>query len=204
MKRLLSPALVTIAAILLGSGCGPSYKTIEIDPRGNENYPLKNIGETTEFRAFGVPGGSEKIRVKLEDVVWASSNEKVATVDAKGKVTAVGSGRSSLSVKWKDLGDVVPVVVQVLAKLEVEPAGPVNMKRWEERQFKAAVKNELGDVVTSGRCTWQLAGVVAVANQDGMVRAREPGEDTLFVRCMGKTAQVKIIVSKEEYKPPKK
>jgi len=200
--------LTTLSAVLAfviglaAAGCGPAYEKIEIDPRGNEASPLRSVGETLDLRAFGVNAG--KVRVQLDPVTWSSSNEKVATVDARGKVKAVGSGHSNISAKWQEQGDVAPVAVSIIAKLEVTPAGPLTMKRWEEMQFKAVVKNELGDTITSGKCSWTLSGVTAVANQDGMVRAREPGQEKLLVKCMNKTVEVPITVTKEEFKAPKK
>lgn len=201
MTRVAAAVLSLIVVGALLAGCGPSYKSLEIDPRGNDNSPLRSVGESANFRAFGVNAG--KVRVQLDQVTWASSNEKVAKVDATGKVTAVGSGRTNLSAKWQELGDVVPVTVSILAKLDVQPAGPVTLKRWEEMQFKAAVKNELGDTITSGKCSWSLSGVTAVANQDGLVKGREPGEEDLTVSCMGKSTKVHLIVSKEEFKAKK-
>lgn len=53
---------------------------------------------------------------KYKDVEWSSANDKVATVDANGKVTAVSSGSVVITAKSKDQGKTATCVVTVTAK----------------------------------------------------------------------------------------
>lgn len=54
-----------------------------------------------------------------KNVSWTSSNEKVATVDENGKVTAVGSGKTTITCTTEKRGLKATCVVTVLKKTEV-------------------------------------------------------------------------------------
>lgn len=72
-----------------------------VDPSGQEgsapvlNYPveltLTEKGASETLRVMNLPEGAE--------VIWRSANESVATVDADGKVTAVGSGSTTVTAE---------------------------------------------------------------------------------------------------------
>lgn len=65
----------------------------EIDGISKQVY-LKYVNYTPENEAEPVTGGA----ISVSAVTWESDNESVATVDDKGKVTAVGSGSTLITV----------------------------------------------------------------------------------------------------------
>ncbi len=53
----------------------------------------------------------EDAAYEKDDITWKSSDEKVATVDKNGKVTAVGAGTAEITVSLGDLSDTCSVTV---------------------------------------------------------------------------------------------
>ena len=65
---------------------GPAVKSVKLD----QTKASMTVGSTVQLNATVKPDGAS--------VSWASSNAKVATVDASGKVTAVGIGKAEIKV----------------------------------------------------------------------------------------------------------
>lgn len=63
-------------------------------------------GQTKTLSCYLIPRD-----VKNIDVTWTSSDEKVATVDAYGKVTAIAEGTCVITVKAQDKEDTVQAVI---------------------------------------------------------------------------------------------
>ena len=81
-------AFESLAGYLLGC------ETITVEP-GTEAL---NVGETAELTAKVDPSNATD-----PTVTWTSSDETVATVDANGKVTAVGGGTATITAKAGDV-----------------------------------------------------------------------------------------------------
>lgn len=84
--------------------------------------PLENIqlSETTLTMAVGSSRTLEATLLPADTtetgtVIWSSSDETVATVDAKGKVTAAGKGKAVITAKIGSVEAVCEVTVQVPA-----------------------------------------------------------------------------------------
>ena len=69
---------------------------------------LLEVGETRTINAIISPSNATN-----KKVTWSSSDEKVATVDANGKVTAVGVGEATITVKTEDGGKTAKCYVTV-------------------------------------------------------------------------------------------
>lgn len=127
MRRLF--ALLPIAA--LGAACaGPDH--IEIEPK---EVVLKRPKETTPLRGKVMNRRGTHWADKRPK--WQSGDEKVATVDEMGVVSAVGNGRTTLTATYGDLKAEVPVEVKLVESLMAEPAeitlppdseGPTHLK----------------------------------------------------------------------------
>ena len=80
------------------------------------NSKTLNIGDTLDLSVkFDAPDALAKI-------YWSSSNEKVATVNAKGHVVAVGAGSVTISAKTKKIGGLT--AKRLTAKIELTVNGP--------------------------------------------------------------------------------
>jgi hypothetical protein len=68
-----------------------SGRTVSVSP---DSLNLYLGGPDSSFTAHVFPEDTG------EDVVWTSANDKIATVDAKGKVKAVGEGQTTIKAKF--------------------------------------------------------------------------------------------------------
>ena len=57
-----------------------------------EEHLILNVGDTTKLKANPIPWN-----YTIDSLIWTSSDERVATVDAKGNVTAVGKGNAVIT-----------------------------------------------------------------------------------------------------------
>lgn len=87
-------------SVVCGAGASsqpddPNNPTVngEFTPELNysSDVSLNQKGESTTLRVTNLPDGAE--------VLWRSSNESIASVDAEGKVTAVGSGTTTVTAE---------------------------------------------------------------------------------------------------------
>lgn len=74
----------------------------------NKNTLNLAIGTSETLTASVAPADATN-----KEVVWSSSNEAVATVDATGKVTAVAAGTATITVTTTDGGKTAPCAVSV-------------------------------------------------------------------------------------------
>ncbi len=100
MKKIVFLAL---SAILLLAGCGGS---------GSSSAGLEDIAAYPETMNLSV-GDFQTIQVVLTpsdgeqtDLIYATSNQAVAVVDASGKVTAVGAGACTITVASQSYSDI--------------------------------------------------------------------------------------------------
>ena len=77
-------------------------------PNGDVTYKVTGVSLNKDSLTLNV-GNSETLNATVapnnatnQEVTWTSNEEKVATVDANGKVTAVGEGNTTITVTTKD------------------------------------------------------------------------------------------------------
>lgn len=69
---------------------------------------MKNVGETATLKATITPNNATN-----KNVIWVSSDTKVATIDSNGKVIAKGFGTATITAKTEDGGKTVKCKVKV-------------------------------------------------------------------------------------------
>ncbi len=179
----------------------PSYPvtSIKVSP---DTLTLTKKGETAQLTAEVTPSYADNKRV-----TWQSSDEKVATVDENGKVTAVGNGTATItatSVSGSYTATVsvtvkIPVEIQKLTieaeketltkigestelKVKIEPENADLQKLiWKSDNEKVAIVNENGKVTAVGNGTAEIT----VTTEDGkitasiMITVKVPDEPTI-------------------------
>ena len=179
----------------------PSYPVtgIKVSP---DTLTLAKKGETAQLTAEVTPSYADNKRV-----TWQSSDEKVATVDENGKVTAVGNGTATItatSVSGSYTATVsvtvkIPVEIQKLTieaeketltkigestelKVKIEPENADLQKLiWKSDNEKVATTDENGKVTAVGNGTAEIT----VTTEDGkitasiMITVKVPDEPTI-------------------------
>ena len=179
----------------------PSYPVtgIKVSP---DTLTLTKKDETAQLTAEVTPSYADNKRV-----TWQSSDEKVATVDENGKVTAVGNGTAtitatSVSGSYTAIVSVtvkIPVEIQKLTieaeketltkigestelKVKIEPENADLQKLiWKSHNEKVAITDENGKVTAVGNGTAEIT----VTTEDGkitasiMITVKVPDEPTI-------------------------
>lgn len=124
-------------------------------------------------------------------IVWASSNEKVATVDQNGLVKAVGKGQARITATSKDTpGTPVKVTCSVTVAQAVESVSILNSDASVFVGKVTAIKTEVlpKDAVYK-KLTWTSSDpAIASVSADGKVKGVSPGTATITALSAGEVS----------------
>ncbi len=115
-----------------------------------------------------------------ERICWASSQEKVATVDKNGLVTAIGNGTANITAATED-GSITAVCA---VTVKIRPTGVSLSKKSIKFESKGATKKLQATVSPKNAkdrsVTWKSSNKkVAAVDQSGLVRAVSNGTATI-------------------------
>lgn len=174
---------------------------------GSVSYPI-TLTNTYNIRVKYVPvtgikldrdtitdlkiGGTAKLTATVtpeehsDEVEWFSGDENIATVDDTGKVTGVGRGNTTITVKAGDFSAVCRVTVSYAAAASLEvPAGEI-IRAGERRTVSAVVKGpDGGEAPDPNDVLWSITDrddVVSIDRTRGsyiIVTGNLPGEATI-------------------------
>lgn len=126
-------------------------------------------------------------------VTWESGNDDVATVDANGKVTAVGAGTTTISatVGTHTKNCTVTVLVPITS-VEITESD-FSLSRGANKTLHATVNPS--DTTEDTTITWSSSNTtVAEVDQSGKVIAKAAGEATIKAKAGNKEDTVKVTV----------
>lgn len=171
-------ANITSGAIKIISGIKMDNDTLNLE-----------TGKTSTLKVSTLPA---EIDISKETITWTSSNEKIATVDSNGVVTAIKAGTTTISATV--LGQTAQCTVTVS-----EPApeitiklnrGTLTLPEQQIRQLTAEVQG------TSESVTWTSSNEkVAVIDSNGVITALKEGTTTISAKVGPKTATCTLTVS---------
>lgn len=164
-------------------------------------------GDNLEMRV----GDTKTINVTVEpttttdkSVAFASSNAKVATVDADGKVTAIALGETTITITAKS-GISTSIKVTVVAT----PAASITLNK-SEATLKATetlglVASILPETTTDKTVTWSTSDAsIATVDDNGVVTAIAVGKTTITATTAnGLKASCEITVVHRDVPEPK-
>ena len=136
--------------------------------------------------------------VKDKTVTWSSSNTAVATVDASGKVTAVGIGTATITAT---VGGKTATCEIIVAELVV-PVEGISLNRTSaalvEGETLTLVATVTPDNATDKTVTWSSSNTsVATVDATGKVTAVAVGTATITALAGDKTATCEVTVDKK-------
>lgn len=162
----------------------------------NQTSGTLTVGDTVALKAtVKVSSGGKK------NVVWSSSNTKVATVKS-GKVTAVAPGTATITVKAADgTGKKATYKVTVKAKTVAVTNVTLNksslaLKTGEAQTLTATVAPANA---TDKTVTWATSNAKVATVSGGKVTAVAPGTATITAKAGAKTATCTVTVTYSTY-----
>ena len=178
----------TIPAIYI-----PSYPVTGIKV-SQDTLMLTKKDETAQLSAEVIPSYADNTRV-----TWKSSDENVATVDEKGKVTAVGNGTATITVTSVSGNYTATVAVTVkipveIEKITIEAEKETLTKIGESTELKVKIEPENAD---AQKLIWKSGDeMIAAVDENGKVTAIGNGTAIITVTTEdGKnTASITITV----------
>ena len=155
---------------------------------------ILNPGQLQQLTATATPNPT------AHPIVWASSDETVATVDQSGAITAHALGVSIVSATTQD-GISAQIIVTVEPPTVVAIAGEPIRTITAGQSLLLAV--EVTQNSTALPLTWTSSDTtIATVNQSGRITAHEPGTAVITVTTQdGVTAQVVVQVEPEPEPP---
>lgn len=154
-----------------------------------------NSGETYELKAAVSPSTASN-----QNVIWKTSDSKVATVSESGKVTAISAGTATITATTEDGGKTASCKVTVtgtgvsVTKVELDETS-MTLLKGKTAVLTATVSP---DNATNQSVSWKSSDTgVAAVSSSGKVTAKAAGTATITVTTEdgGKTASCKVTVT---------
>jgi uncharacterized protein YjdB len=181
MKRLFNP-LLAASIVLLASAC-QKLERIEVKPQRLE---LSEAGAVETLVVQGLTeDGTPVEKARFE---FASTDEKIATVDATGKVTAVKSGAAGITVKSGEKSTLAAVEVVIPSAIDVKGAPVTLTGLGSEAVVEGEVQDDAGRPVKEAKLEYAAADANVVRVEGNKLVAKGVGT-TSVTASSGKLKQ---------------
>ena len=132
-----------------------------------------------------------------KDVVWSSSNKKVAKVNSKGKITALKSGTATITAVTKDGGYSAKCVVTVQRRVRDVSISKSSLLLYLDKTAKLKASVTPSDA-TDTSVTWTSSNEKVLRVKNGKLTPVKPGSATITVKTNdgGYTATCKVTVER--------
>jgi uncharacterized protein YjdB len=128
------------------------------------------------------------------DAEWKSSSYKVADVQ-DGLLTAIGSGKTTVTAKYEGKLVSIPVEVDVLKYLKTNVV-KVNLTVGQSTQVKAfATYIDGSEAEVTKPALWTSSNIMIADVKDGVIKATGKGRATITVIFAGKRTSVAVTVN---------
>ncbi|CAM3192000.1 Ig-like domain-containing protein [Paenibacillus lupini] len=172
------------------------YKSILISPEPTNNLlELEVGGDDYLLKATAVPNSGGTLDV-TSIAKWTSANTKVLTVD-KGVITAVGAGKTIVTVSHLGVTDTLTVVVRTpYQSIKISPDKEYHLQLQDAPlQIKAEVlsnSNVTSDITTVG--DWTSSDVTVATVSQGKVTPKAVGTTKITVSYRGVSRSMDVTV----------
>ncbi len=171
---------------------GQTAASIRLSP---SMLTIMDLGGTGTFRATVLDAGGAAI--PGAQVAWTSSDSTVATVNAEGLVTAVGSGMADITATSNGATAKGKVLVALRpAALQVTPATARLTAVGETLQLVVMAQDVEGDTIMNPAVDWTSSDEsVAGVSAEGLVTAHRTGRATITASLGSLEATAEIEVA---------
>lgn len=197
---------VTVTATL--AGAAPKFEVIEIrtvpgpaariavTPASAKMVAGQRLRVTG--RAFSATGDK-----RADRMTWKSANPRVATVNAAGLITAVGSGSTTITASVGSVSATMPVRVAPgsLASLTLTPSN-VDARAGDVLRFAVTAKDAAGKVITDLTPAWSFSPGHGAIDEDGAFVGYEPGEYTVTASFGARSVEATITLAERDVRRP--
>lgn len=191
MKSLFNP-LMAASVVLLASACA-KVERIEVKPAKVE---LSEAGQSVALSAQAVT--AEGKAVEKAELAFASTNTKVATVDATGKVTAVKSGSANISVTSGEVSASAPVEVIIPSAILIKGAPFTLTGLDSDAVVEAEVQDDAGRPVKESKLEFAAADASVVQVEGNRLVAKAVGTAKVTVTSGKLTQEFEVTVKLPE------
>jgi hypothetical protein len=191
MKSLLNP-LMAASVVLMASACA-KVERIEVNPA---RVALSEAGQSVALTAKPVTAEGEP--VEKAELAFASTNEKVATVDATGKVTAVKSGSARISVKSGEVSASAPVEVVIPSAIVIKGAPFTLTGLGSEAVIEAEVKDDADRPMKEAKLAFTAADATVVQLEGNKLVAKAVGTAKVTATSGKLTQEFEVTVKLPE------
>ena len=134
--------------------------------------------------------------MKSAEVAWASSDTRIATVDTKGLMTAIGNGTATVTATAEAVsGSAAVSVSQRVRTVAVRPAADT-LVHGDTLRLSAEARDANGHAVGSVVFTWLSSDTaVAVVDASGLVVGTGVGEVQVTATASGVVGRAEIVVA---------
>lgn len=183
-------------------GSGVHAKTYVVVSSGTDSLTLSQtsismkVGDADfDLDAFGVLSNTDNVTYK-DAVIWTTSNKKVATVDAEGRVRAEGPGQAKITATTADGSNLkVECTVSVTQPLR-EISLPENEVCWINGTL-LLTPVFTPENASDKRVTWSSDNEDVATVTDGLVSGKKKGTANITVRTLDGTKKATCTVSVE-------
>ena len=170
--KLFNP-LMAASLVLLASACA-KVERIQVKP---EKLALSEAGQVLTLSARGMTADGKP--VEKAEFQFSTSDAKVATVDATGKVTAVKSGSAAITIKSGEVSAQAPVEVSIPTAILIKGAPFTLTGLGSETVVEAEVQDDAGRAVKEAKLEFSAADANVVRLEGNKLVAKAPGTATL-------------------------
>ncbi len=202
MKHGLRPWIVVFcAALFLTAGCRAKQETTApatlVSININPSSPSAAPNTTTQLQAFGIY--SNNLQVNLTTLAtWDSANTGVATVDAKGLVTTLNPGSSTITASFQNITGSTVLTSSATVSIALTPADPT-IAGGTVVQFSAlgSLQNGATQGLTSFASWSSSDGGIATVNSSGLATgaASTTGSTTISASFGGITGTTSLTLA---------
>ena len=188
MRRFATAAALGLAFVLTACSQPEYYEMLPT------SVTFESKGATRSVRAVAKDRRGNEYPTS-KPTAWESSNEKVATVDAEGKITAIGSGVATIKARRGEMAGEVMVDVVVAERLAVDPQ-EIRMEQ-DGKPFQPVIKvldsrgKPLEGRLVRAKCVDEK---ICTTDGDKQLWPHNPGETIYELSHEGLKAQVKVVV----------